>query len=124
MDLLKLCLRLSPFCDAVLLQRVLEISLAARKLDIAASPYDLSSYGVDAVPVETSEGRAQYKKEQISLMRAAEPVREDLLRAYDIFLEAAFDEDVLVAAGSSPDPERYAQAEPGGMPWRKNLVST
>jgi hypothetical protein len=124
MDLLKLCLRLSPFCDAELLQRVLEISLAARRLDVAASPYDLSSYGVDAVPVETSEGRAQYKKEQITLMRAAAPVRQDLLRAYDIFLQAAFDADVLATADSRPDPERYAQAEPGGMPWRKNLVAT
>jgi hypothetical protein len=124
MDLLKLCLRLSPFCDAELLQRVLEIALEARKLDVAASPYELSSYGVVAVPVETSEGRAQYKERQISLMRAAAPVRQDLLRAYDIFLQAAFDEDVLATADSSPDPERYAQAEPGGMPWRKNLVST
>jgi hypothetical protein len=124
MDLLKLCLRLSPFCDAELLQRVLEVSLAARRLDVAASPYDLSSYGVEPVPVETSEGRAQYKREQIALMRAAAPVRLDLLRAYDIFLQAAFDEDVLATADGRPDPERYAQAEPGGMPWRKNLVST
>jgi hypothetical protein len=101
MDLLKLCLRLSPFCDAKLVQRVLEISLAARKLDVAASPYDISAYGVDAVPVEAAQGRAQYRQEQISLMRAAEPVRQDLLRAYDLFLQAAFDEDVLALASAT-----------------------
>jgi hypothetical protein len=124
MDLLKICLRLSPFCDAELLQRVLEVSLAARRLDVAASPYDNSSYGITPVPVETSEGRAQYKKEQIAIMLAAAPIRLDLLRAYDIFLQAAFDEDVLAtAADGRSDPERFAQAEPGGMPWRKNMVS-
>jgi hypothetical protein len=106
MDLLKICLRLAPFCDAELLQRVLQIAIAGRKLDVAASPYDVSSYGVDAVPVETSEGRAQYRKEQTALMWAAAPVRQDLLRAYDIFLQAAFDEGVLATAGNSPRTER------------------
>lgn len=124
MDLLKILLRLQPFCEAELLQRVLEIALKARRLDVAASPYDVSSYGVDTVAVESKNGRAQYRTEQLALMKAAAPVREDLLKAYDIFLEAAFDADALVLANSSPQPERYAQAEPGGKPWRKNLVTS
>jgi hypothetical protein len=98
--------------------------LKARRLDVAASPYDVSSYGVDTVAVESKNGRAQYRTEQLALMKAAAPVREDLLKAYDIFLEAAFDADALVLANSSPQPERYAQAEPGGKPWRKNLVTS
>ena len=82
MDLLKIAIKLRPFCDPMLLTRVLEIALKARTLDVAASPYDATMYGVGIVPIEKGEGRAQYKKEQKLLMESAALIRGDLLSAF------------------------------------------
>jgi hypothetical protein len=98
MDLLKMTLRLQPFVGGDLLVSAVEMALQSRRLDVAASPYDASSYGVDAVPIETSEGRAIYRESQRKLMEEAKPVRLRLLDAYDAFLHAAFDPAVLEAA--------------------------
>ncbi len=100
MDLLKIALKLQPFCDPTLLERVLEIALEARRLDVAASPYDASSYGVDAVPIDTPEGRAEYRIQQRRLMQRAELVRQNLLQAYDAFIGLAFDDKVLEQAAT------------------------
>lgn len=118
MDLLKMSMRLQPYCDPVLVQRVLSLALSARTLDVAASPYDASCYHVEVIPIETFEGRAIYRQQQVQLMVEAKPIREELLRAYDLFL--AFGGPII--SPLSPDPERFARAEPGGLPWRKNLI--
>ena len=120
MDALKMALRLSPYCDATLLQRVLQLALDARMLDVAASPYDATQFGVGVVAVETKEGRAQYRQEQAELMHRAKPIREELLRAYDLFIAMAFAEDMVGQA----DPERFATTQPGGLPWRRNLLQS
>jgi hypothetical protein len=124
MDLLKIAMRLQPFCDPDLLLRALKMSLDARRLDVAASPYDAREFGVGVIPVETGEGRALYRKEQRELMARAEPIRRELLDAYNVFLKLAFDEDpAQLDSLVTPSDERYAKAEPGGRPWRKNLIS-
>jgi len=122
MDLLKIGSRLQPFVDSTLVADALDIALRARRLDIEASPYDVRSYGLGVVPVETSEGREEYRRRQKDLMKAAAPVREKLLGAYDAFLGLAFDDETLAGANRSPAAERFAKAEPGGKPWRKNLI--
>jgi hypothetical protein len=122
MDLLKMTLRLQPFVDPSLLRSVLDVALESRKLDVAASPYDATAYGVGVVPIETAEGRWEYRKQQVELMERADPVRRQLLRAYDLLLSLAFDESVVERAQTRAAPERFAKAEPGGLPWRKNLI--
>ena len=71
-----------------------------------------------------------YRERQIVLMQKAEPVRKKLLHAYEDFMKLAFDEE-LVFNGGAPEntrdgeyvaPERLARAQPGGLPWRKNLI--
>lgn len=119
MDLLKMTMRLEPFSDPILLQQVLELALAARKMDVAASPYDVSAYGVGVIPVETFEGRSEYREQQVALMDRAEPVREEVLQAFNLLLDLGFGENVQ----DKPAPERYAKAEPGGLPWRKNPIA-
>lgn len=99
MDLLKMALKLSPFVDSKLLGDVLEVALDARKLDVSASPYDASEYGLRAVPVETREGRKLYRRQQSELMNKAEPVRRRLLRAYEVFMELAFSDSIQVGRG-------------------------
>jgi hypothetical protein len=123
MDLLKIGLRLQPFCDSQLMQKILQLSMDARRLDVAASPYDATDYGIDIVPIETKEGRAIYRKEQRQLMERAEPIRRELLASYDLLLKMAFDEDPLTLESQvEPSAERFAVAQPGGKPWRQNLI--
>jgi hypothetical protein len=129
MDLLKMTLRLGPFVNAFLLRNVLDIALASRRLDVAASPYDATAYGVGIVPVETVEGRGEYKRQQVELMERADPVRRELLHAYELFLRMAFDCSIIDKDDERAQilraaPERFATAEPGGLPWRKNLMGT
>ena len=87
MDLLKIALKLGPFCDPNLFCRVLEITVSARCLDFAASPYDAQTdYGVEPIFIETDFGRNEYKQRQMELMRRAHPIRKDLLENYEQFL--------------------------------------
>jgi hypothetical protein len=106
MDLIKMALKLQPFCDPSLLERVLQVGLEARRLDVAASPYDASAYGVGMVPIDTPEGRAEYRTKQKELMERVEPVRRDLLRAYENFIPLAFDDAIIGKAA-----ERLPQAK-------------
>mmetsp|Transcript_20824 Transcript_20824/g.24108 ORF Transcript_20824/g.24108 Transcript_20824/m.24108 type:complete len:319 (-) Transcript_20824:1395-2351(-) len=136
MDLLKIALKLQPFLDSDLLCDVLDVSLSARKLDVEASPYDVTAYGGGVVPVETEEGRKLYRERQMELMESAEPVRRRLLDAYQVFMQLSFDEKLLKGHFSRQvstidsigkpyaAPERFARAEPGGLPWRKNIIGT
>lgn len=110
MDLLKIAMKLVPFCDADTVRQCLEVALAARRLDIAASPYDASEYGIEAIPVENSEGRAKYRVEQMSLMRRADPIRQKLLGAYDTFLSHAFNDEVIEVA------QKLGLERRGGVP--------
>ena len=95
MDLLKMALKLQPFVDPSLVVRSLEAALLARRLDVAASPYDATEYGVEPIPIETHEGRALFRKRQNELMGRVQPVRRDLLAAYRFFVRSAFAEDAI-----------------------------
>lgn len=90
MDLIKMALKLQPFLSSSLLSDALAIALRARRLDVAASPYNATGYGIEPIPIETLEGRSRYRREQKNLLRDAQKVRRELLRAYDIFLKLSF----------------------------------
>jgi hypothetical protein len=79
MDLYRFAYRLSPWVPAELVLDCFEHARRTRVLDMRASPYDLSSYGLDPVPVETEQGRAEYAAAQRALARAAAPLRDRLL---------------------------------------------
>lgn len=120
MDLLKISMRLSPWLPAELLADSLQLALEARSLDVAASPYDARSFGIQAIRVETPEGREAFRQRQVELMLRAAPLRKKLKAAYAFFLGEAFGPERLAMA--EPAAERYAKAEPGGAPWRRNLL--
>ncbi|BET65597.1 hypothetical protein ASA1KI_05150 [Opitutales bacterium ASA1] len=79
MDLYKWAYKLEPFTPGELLLDTFELALAARDLDMRASPYDLRSLGYEPVAIETPEGRLAYEREQRALAARAEPLRERLL---------------------------------------------
>ncbi len=87
MDLLKYAVRLSPWIDGDVVGDALEVALKARTLDLASSPYDVSSYGLNPIPIETSQGRSRYRELQAELLSIAKPLRQRILDAYNDFLD-------------------------------------
>lgn len=81
MDLLKWSLKLVPMIPSELLLDAFENARALRLLDMQASPYDVSQFGLPAVKVETTEGRNEYRKEQERLAEASGPIRAALIEA-------------------------------------------
>jgi hypothetical protein len=88
MDLFKYAYQLYPFVSSELLRNCLVLAFEARKIDMRASPYDVSQ--VDncgpQLCIETAEGRKAYAMEQEVLAAKAAPIRRQLIEAYDVVL--------------------------------------
>lgn len=78
MDLYKWAAKAMPWAGSDLLLDCFELAVELRDLDMRASPYDLSAWGREAVPIETAEGRRIYENEQKVLSIKARPLRERL----------------------------------------------
>lgn len=89
MDLFKYAYQLYPLLPSTLLVEALQLALAARMIDMRASPYDVSSFEgcEDPLMVETMDGRRRYALEQEALFRKAMPLRRKLIDAYTAVLE-------------------------------------
>ncbi len=79
MDLYKWCYKLSPWIGGELLADAFELAVAARDLDMRASPYDLRAHGIEPIPIETEAGRRQYADSQQQIANQAQPIRLRLL---------------------------------------------
>ena len=81
MDLYKWAYKLSPWVPAELVADCFDLARRIRELDMRASPYDLSSLGYVAVPIETADGRSAYTAAQRAFADQARAVRSRLLDA-------------------------------------------
>jgi hypothetical protein len=81
MDLYKYAFWFSPLVPSDLVMDCFENAARARALDMRASPYDMSPFGLEPIHVETPEGRREYAVEQMSLMTATTPLRGRLIAA-------------------------------------------
>lgn len=79
MDLLKAALLLGPACPGELLLDAFELARRIRTLDMAASPYDCSSLGLEPVRVESAAGRAEYVARQREFAEESAGIRRRLL---------------------------------------------
>lgn len=79
MDLFKWAMKAYPWVSAELAADAFELAHVARSVDMRASPYDFSAFGLKPIPIETSEGRGEYEQEQRRLAALAEPVRARLI---------------------------------------------
>jgi hypothetical protein len=86
MDLYKWAYKLTPFVPSELVADCFALALAARELDMRASPYDLSELGFTPMPVETPDGRREYESAQRALSERATPLRTRLLAVCDRIL--------------------------------------
>ena len=89
MDLYKYAFWLSPFVSSDLIADCFENALRARELDMRASPYDVSEFGLAPITVETPEGRRHYAHEQRDLMDRTAPLRARLLDVLERLSESA-----------------------------------
>lgn len=85
MDLFRYAYQMYPFVSSKLLLDALRVAIHARKIDLRASPYDVSAYAgcEDPLCVETPQGRKLYIEEQEKVAAAAAPVRLQILDVYD-----------------------------------------
>lgn len=88
MDLYKWAAKAMPWSGSALLLDCFELALELRGLDMRASPYDLRSYGLEPVRIETADGRRDYETEQRRLSERAAPLRQRLIDALETTLAA------------------------------------
>ncbi|OJX94795.1 MAG: 3-methyladenine DNA glycosylase [Micrococcales bacterium 73-15] len=79
MDLVKVVVHLGPAVPGELALDVVELARDVRELDMRASPYDVSGFGLAPVAIETAAGKAQYVAAQRAFAARAEPLRSALL---------------------------------------------
>jgi hypothetical protein len=89
MDLYRYAYKIAPWVSGELVADAFELAWSARQLDMRASPYDLSAYGVEPIPIETRQGKEEYVREQRALADAAAPVRGRLITAYRVLVAEA-----------------------------------
>ncbi|MCS7020692.1 MAG: 3-methyladenine DNA glycosylase [Gemmataceae bacterium] len=82
MDLYRFAYKIAPFCPSEVLADAWELACQARIIDMRASPYDLRSFGLEPIPIETAAGRAEYVEAQRHLSAMAQPLRLRLLHLY------------------------------------------
>ena len=89
MDLFKYTYSIYPLASSELLRQSLELAIMARKIDMRASPNDVSHINdlPGPIAIETPEGRTQYASEQLQLHEKAAPIRKRLLDIYEHILD-------------------------------------
>lgn len=83
MDLYKWAWKLGPLVPGELLHECFDLAIAARELDMEASPYDCRDWGLGVVAIETTAGKNDYVRRQRALAERAEPIRHRLINIVD-----------------------------------------
>jgi hypothetical protein len=91
MDLYKMACWFSPLVASDQLMDCFENAARARRLDMQASPYDVSGFGLASIRVETPDGRREYAAAQRDLMERTDPLRTRLLEALTTLRSEAVD---------------------------------
>nr|WP_255727323.1 3-methyladenine DNA glycosylase [Nesterenkonia sp. DZ6] len=79
MDLYKWAYKLIPAVSSDLLLECFDLASRIRRLDMRASPYDLSDWGYEPVPIETPAGRSAYARAQKGFAEESQVLRGKLL---------------------------------------------
>lgn len=89
MDLYKWALKLGPAVPGELLLDAFALARTVRTVDMQASPYDVSSYGLAPIAIETAAGKAEYVRRQRGFAAAAQGLRARLVAVCDRVLAGA-----------------------------------
>lgn len=89
MDLFKWCAKLAPAIPSDLQMDCFELALEVRRVDMQASPYDVSRYGLAPIAVETPQGKRDYAARQREFAVRARVLRERIVGACEAIRETA-----------------------------------
>nr|WP_253181929.1 3-methyladenine DNA glycosylase [Cellulosimicrobium cellulans] len=89
MDLYKWALKLGPAVPGELALETFALARDVRVVDMRASPYDVSSYGLAPIAVETAEGKAEYVRHQRAFAARGAALRRELLAVCERLLGAS-----------------------------------
>ncbi len=81
MDVYKWAAKLGPIVPGALLLDCLVLASDIRRVDMRASPYDVSSFGLPAIPIERPEGKREYARLQRGFTERGNGLRERILEA-------------------------------------------
>jgi hypothetical protein len=87
MDCHKWAMKLGPAVPGTLALDCFELARDVRQLDMRASPYDLSSYGLESVTIETTDGKAAYVARQRDFGARAAELRAKLIEVCGALLD-------------------------------------
>tara|TARA_R100001143_G_C3361305_1_gene136524 strand:+ start:38819 stop:39724 length:906 start_codon:yes stop_codon:yes gene_type:complete len=87
MDLYKWSFKLYPWISGELLKEAFLNAVEARRIDMQASPYDVRSYGLDPIRIETEDGRLEYVKKQMEIYEESKPIRKRLISELERVIE-------------------------------------
>jgi hypothetical protein len=82
MDLYKWSQQFYPWIDSDLIADAFELAVAIREMDMQASPYDVSEYGLPPIRIETEQGREEYAEHQRTFFESSQPLRYRLCDAF------------------------------------------
>lgn len=86
MDVYKWCYKLTPFISSDITRDAFALASEIRQLDMEAAPYDLSTWGVEPVRIETAEGKAEYARRQRDFAERASVLRERVITQLNAML--------------------------------------
>lgn len=89
MDVYKWAVKLTPLVPSDLVMDAFELAMEIRYVDMQASPYDVSSFGLAAIAIETAEGKREYAQRQADFAARAQVIRERLLTVIAAARDAA-----------------------------------
>lgn len=105
MDLYRWASKLYPWVSSGLLGEAFLLALAAREVDMRASPYDLGDPRLPPICIETHEGRAEYKGHQETLAARGLPLRAALIEEVERLLGALDAEEAQKEAAIPKEKE-------------------
>lgn len=86
MDTYKWAFKLAPAVPSEVTLDAFRHALRVRRLDMQASPYDVSGLGLHPVAIETPEGKAEYVARQRELMVTSNSLRRRIVEVCDRLL--------------------------------------
>ncbi|AWB88483.1 3-methyladenine DNA glycosylase [Homoserinimonas hongtaonis] len=81
MDVYKWATKLGPLVPGDVLLDCYELARDIRQLDMAASPYDATTWGAEPVAIETPEGKAEYVRRQREFAQRGNALRDRIVAA-------------------------------------------
>lgn len=99
MDLYKWAFKGFPWISSTSVLDAFDLAVEARTVDMKASPYDLESYGLEPIRIESESGRMEYLEAQKAIFEKSKPIRNRLIEEYRALVQF-FDGQIYVLAQS------------------------